>query len=65
MIATVAPQTLDEQVTRYFNDVVDHTDETLGEMYSLAMPPLGFRCYLTTAERKLGLKNSLALPTIP
>lgn len=51
VIATVAPQTLDEQVTRYFNDVVDHTDETLGEMYTLAMAPLGRTCFLSAAVR--------------
>lgn len=27
-------QTLSEQITRYFNDVVDQTDETLGKSYS-------------------------------
>lgn len=32
---TLFPQTLEEQVTRYFHDIVDYTDETLGESRSV------------------------------
>ena len=28
---TISPQFLSEQITRYFSDVLDNTDETLGE----------------------------------
>lgn len=53
VIASASPQTLDEQITRYFHDVLDHTEETLGEMYSRGVAPLACACHPPTAMRRL------------
>lgn len=32
---SISPQTLEEQITRYFNDITDYPDETLGKQATL------------------------------
>lgn len=62
VIAPASPQTLDEQITRYFNDVLDHTDETLGEIYSRGVASLVCACHPPTAERRFD--NSFYRPYV-